>query len=329
MPDEDKNPEDEFQDMIREILSGNSGVDPSKLAGAAGLPNDPASLQAMMMQFQRAMQQSSDGEINWNVSTEQAVEIGRKDAVSITPAERSQLDQAFHVAELWLAEVTSFASLTSSPRALSRAEWSKATMPLWTQLAEPVATNISNALTTVLKEQAPEQLQDMIGQATRMIKSIGGTMFAMQLGQVVGQLSTEVVSGGDVGIPLLNDEAALIPQNVAAFGEGLDIPDDQVQLYLAVGGLAHARRGRPPPWLGRNGNSFWVWSSFFFFIFYTSPGRGARPPTLDSSATRGGCDCTSSPRSPPSRRAFASIPMRLRNSRQGLIRRTLKNYVKR
>ncbi|WP_434063556.1 zinc-dependent metalloprotease [Paramicrobacterium fandaimingii] len=249
MPDEDKNPEDEFQDMIREILSGNSGVDPSKLAGAAGLPSDPASLQAMMMQFQRAMQQSPDGEINWNVSTEQAVEIGRKDAVSITPAERSQLDQAFHVAELWLADVTSFASLTTSPRALSRAEWSKATMPLWTQLAEPVATSISHALTTVLKEQAPEQLQDMIGQATRMIKGIGGTMFAMQLGHVVGQLSTEVVSGGDIGIPLLNDEAALIPQNVSAFGEGLDIPADQVQLYLAVRELAHARLFRHARWL--------------------------------------------------------------------------------
>ncbi|MCW4458110.1 zinc-dependent metalloprotease [Microbacterium sp. MPKO10] len=250
VPDEDKNPEDDFQDMIREILSGNAGVDPSKLAGAAGLPSDPASLQAMMMQFQRAMQQqSAEGGINWDVSLEQAVQIGRNDAQNITPAEREQFAQAFHVAELWLADVTSFASLTSTPRTMSRAEWSKATMPLWTQLAEPVATSISDALTTVLKEQAPEQMQEMIGQATRMIKGVGGTMFAMQLGQVVGQLSTEVVSGGDVGIPLLEDEAALVPQNVAAFSEGLDIPLDQVQLYLAVRELAHARLFRHARWL--------------------------------------------------------------------------------
>ncbi|WP_141897061.1 zinc-dependent metalloprotease [Paramicrobacterium agarici] len=249
VPDEDKNPDDDFQDMIREILSGGSGVDPSKLAGAAGLPSDPASLQAMMMQFQRAMQQSSDGGINWDVSMEQAVQIGRKDAVSITPADRAQFDQAFHIAELWLADVTTISSLTNTPRTMSRAEWSKATMPLWTQLAEPVANSISDALTTVLKEQAPEQLQDMIGQATRMIKGVGGTMFAMQLGQVVGQLSTEVVSGGDVGIPLLDDDAALVPQNVAAFGDGLDIPADQVQLYLAVRELAHARLFRHARWL--------------------------------------------------------------------------------
>jgi putative hydrolase len=82
------------------------------------------------------------------------------------------------------------------------------------------------------------------------MRSVGGTLFAMQLGQVVGQLSTEVVSGGDVGIPLLDDQqAALVPQNVAAFGEGLDIEADQVQLYLAVRELAHARLFRHARWL--------------------------------------------------------------------------------
>jgi putative hydrolase len=82
------------------------------------------------------------------------------------------------------------------------------------------------------------------------MRSIGGALFAMQLGQVVGQLAKEVVSGGDIGIPLLEDgHAALLPQNVAEFGEGLDIPDDQVQLYLAVRELAHARLFRHAKWL--------------------------------------------------------------------------------
>ena len=30
-------------------------------------------------------------------------------------------------------------------------------MPVWTQLAEPVATSIADALTGVLEEQAPEE----------------------------------------------------------------------------------------------------------------------------------------------------------------------------
>jgi putative hydrolase len=74
----------------------------------------------------------------------------------------------------------------------------------------------------------------------------------MQLGQVVGQLAGEVVSGGDVGIPLLDGDArqaALVPQNVDAFGAGLDIPIDEVRLYLSVRELAHARLFRHAKWL--------------------------------------------------------------------------------
>jgi putative hydrolase len=90
----------------------------------------------------------------------------------------------------------------------------------------------------------------MLAGASQVMRNVGGALFAMQLGQVVGQLSTEVVSGGDVGIPLLDDQqAALVPQNVAAFGDGLDIPIDQVQLYLAVRELAHARLFRHARWL--------------------------------------------------------------------------------
>jgi putative hydrolase len=82
------------------------------------------------------------------------------------------------------------------------------------------------------------------------MRNVGGTLFAMQLGQVVGQLSSEVVSGGDIGIPLLDGEyAAILPQNVLGFGAGLDIPADQIQLYLAVRELAHARLFRHAKWL--------------------------------------------------------------------------------
>jgi putative hydrolase len=246
----DNNPEDEFRDMLRDFLSGKGGVDPSQLAGAAGLPADPASIQAMLGQLQNAMRGASDGGINWQVATDQAVQIATTSAVPTTPEQRAQLDQAFHIAALWLDDVTQITELTSVPKLMTRGEWVRATMPVWTQLAEPVATSISDALTRVLSEQAPEEMQGMVQGASSLLRSIGGALFAMQLGQVVGQLSTEVVSGGDIGIPLLDDnQAALLPQAVAAFGEGLDIPDDQVQIYLAVRELAHARLFRHARWL--------------------------------------------------------------------------------
>ncbi|MFD5866624.1 zinc-dependent metalloprotease [Agromyces sp. S2-1-8] len=245
----DRSPEDEFREMLRELLSGAGGIDPSKLAGAAGLPDDPASVAALFGQLQQAMNHSGDG-IDWSIATRQGEERAAAGQQQISDAERARFDQAFQVASLWLDEAVDFSSLPQTPELLTRRAWVAATMPIWTQLAEPVALSISDALTRVMLEQAPEEMRGMIENASRMLRGIGGTLFAMQLGQVVGQLSTEVVSGGDVGLPLLDDSrAAILPQNAAEFGQGLDIPTDQVELYLAVRELAHARLFRHARWL--------------------------------------------------------------------------------
>ncbi|MCJ1672311.1 zinc-dependent metalloprotease [Rathayibacter sp. VKM Ac-2929] len=241
--------EDEFRDMLRQFLSGNGPIDPSQLAGAAGLPNDPVALQNLLSQLQSAMQQSGGG-INWSLALEQAKQLARAESVPVTDAVRAPLDGAFGVAALWLDEVAYVSELSRPPRTISRLEWISLTMPVWTQLAEPVALSISDALTGVMRDQAPEEMKAMIAGAEDMMRGIGGTLFALQLGQVVGQLAAEVVSGGDIGIPLLEEnDAAILPQNVATFGEGLDIPIDQVQIYLAVRELAHARLFRHGKWV--------------------------------------------------------------------------------
>jgi putative hydrolase len=252
---DEQNPEDDFRDMLRDFLSGTGGVDASKLAGAAGLPLDAAGLQAMMSQLQNAMNASanSDGKINWSLSMEQAKAHAHTTVKPVGAIMRAEIDQAFHVGGMWLGEVTELSALSLTPEVITRLEWIEQTMPLWIQLAEPVATSISNAMTTVLTDQAPEEMKGMIANASALMRQIGGTLFAMQLGQIIGQLSCEVVSGGDVGIPLLADgQAALLPQNMDEFGEGLDIPMDQVQLYLAVRELAHARLFRHARWLRLN-----------------------------------------------------------------------------
>jgi putative hydrolase len=250
MPDDSREePEDEFRDMLRDFLAGNTNIDPARLASAAGLPDDPEVVAQLMQQLQNALQSSGEG-VNWGLALEQAKGLAARTSVVSLPAERSQLEQAFHVAALWLDEATYVSELTAPPRLMSRSEWVVATMSVWSQLAEPVATSIANSLADVLHEQAPDEMSGMIDGASQLMRNVGGTLFAMQLGQVVGQLSTEVVSGGDIGIPLLDEQqAALIPQNVLAFGSDLDIPLDQVHLYLAVRELAHARLFRHAKWL--------------------------------------------------------------------------------
>lgn len=252
--DEQGDPGEEFREMLHELLSGNGDVDPTQLASAAGLPADPELLKQLMARLQSAMQRSGDG-IDWSLAQEQATALATRSAVTSTPAEVSGLEQALHVAALWLDEATGITTLTVEPALLTRAGWTEATMPVWTQLAEPVATSISSALTRVINEQAPEELQGMLGDAGRVMRNVGGTLFAMQLGQVVGQLAQEVVSGGDIGIALLDGEqrqAALVPQNVDSFARGLEVPIDEVRLYLAVRELAHARLFRHAKWLRLN-----------------------------------------------------------------------------
>lgn len=246
--------DDEFRDMLRRFLEGQGELDPSKLAGAAGLPTDPVMLARLMGQLQKAMNASGDG-VDWQLAKDESGRIAAEGSTRSSVAELEELRQALNVAALWLDEATSITQLTSEPTMLTRADWARLTLPVWTQLAEPVATSIADSLTDVLDQQVPEELKGMIANAGQMMRSLGGTLFSLQLGHVIGQLSAEVVSGGDIGIPLLpgrddtDVQAALIPQNMAAFGAGLDIAADQVQLYLAVRELAHARLFRHARWL--------------------------------------------------------------------------------
>uniref|UniRef100_A0A942SZX3 Zinc-dependent metalloprotease n=1 Tax=Neobacillus citreus TaxID=2833578 RepID=A0A942SZX3_9BACI len=250
MPDEPQpGPDDDFQEMLRKLLSGQGQIDPSQLAGAAGLPNDPAFVANLMSQLQRAAQSGGDG-IDFSVTAERAAAIAQEGGLPVDPVTSQATDQAFQVAALWLDEVTTVAELTATPSVYTREQWAKATAPVWTQIAEPVAFSIANALTEAIDQRAPEQLKAMLGDVSKAMRGVGGALFAIQLGQVVGQLSKEVVSGGDVGVPLLDEQvAALLPQNVAEFAEGLDVPEDEVRIYLAVRELAHARLFRSARWL--------------------------------------------------------------------------------
>ena len=98
MPQDDRpddadreNPEDEFRDMLRDFLAGNTDIDPAKLAGAAGLPNDPEMIAQLIGQLQSALANSGDG-INWGIALEQAKSIAGRTTVVSLPAERSQLE---------------------------------------------------------------------------------------------------------------------------------------------------------------------------------------------------------------------------------------------
>ncbi len=253
MSDEDRSPEEEFQELMKQLFGAGGNVDPEQIEKLTGMRIDPAMLQGMMRQMQSAFQGAGatggDG-VQWDAAERQALHIANQDGLSVTAGQRTDLDQAFALAGLWVGEATTISELAEPLRTLTRGDWVSATMPVWQELASPMATSFTDSMMGTLAEQTPEEMRGLLEGAGRMMRTVGGSLFAAQLGAVIGRLSKEVVSGGDVGIPLLPaGSAAILPQNFADFGSGLEIPDDQLALFLAVRETAHARLFRHAKWL--------------------------------------------------------------------------------
>lgn len=235
------------------------GLDPAAMAAASGLPDDPGALQQMIGQVQRMLMSSGAEPVNWDIARDMARQIAVTGGdPTLAPAQSKQVADALAVAELWLDAATDLPPSGGPVRALSRSEWVEATMPTWRQLTEPVATSMSSALVTTLSDQLPEGLTPESGAMAGldpavMMRQLGSLVFGMQVGQAAGSLAREVFGLTDVGLPLVTEPAtALVPGNVDAFAEGLDVPVEEVRLFLAVREAAHARLFTHVGWLRKH-----------------------------------------------------------------------------
>ena len=258
-PRRDEDPEEPYGETpggddplagLFEALAQGGGL-PEGLTGIPGLPADPAMLQAMVAQVQQLMAAAGDGPVDWDL----ARQVARQTAAaggdpSVSPGQVRQVEESLRTADLWLDQVTTLPAAATKPGTWSRAEWIEHTLGTWKGVVEPVALRVGDALSESMAGQAPPEMRALLGNALPMIRKMGGAFFGAQVGQALGTLAREVLGGGDVGLPLLDrGRAALVPANVAAFGEGLGLPNEEVQLYLALREAAHARLFAGVAWL--------------------------------------------------------------------------------
>ena len=250
---------------------GLGGFDPSSM-GAGGF--DMAQLGAMFSQLGAMMQSGgqggSDGPVDWEtakrVAREQVVAAGDP---SVLEADRTAVIDAVRLADVWLDGATTFPASAVEPAAWSRSEWIEATFPAWQRIVEPIAASMQSAMDDLVPgdgegglgalgglggagglEGLPPELAAMAAPLLGMAKRMGAMMFGAQVGQGIGTLAADVLGAADVGVPLTGDgRAALLPRNVAEFGEGLGVPLDDVRLYLALRESAHQRLFAHVPWL--------------------------------------------------------------------------------
>ena len=171
------------------------------------------------------------------LSTHTDLPIGRDD--------QRKMQEAVDIANTWIEERTQFpATVTNADVAWSRRDWIDQSISGWQQLVEPLAEGMVEALSKVLKEMGPE-----VG-FLPVMRGFMGQLIATQLGQSIGTLSIGLTGSQDAAIPLFEKSGAhLIPQNIALWGEGLEIPEQEIAIYIALREVAAQRLFAHTPWL--------------------------------------------------------------------------------
>ncbi len=226
---------------------GDGGNEPARSEGGAGfgIPEDIASKVPLFAELQKLMSWQG-GPVNWDLARQTAISQVAGGQGSVSAVERRAVEEAIRLADLWLDPVTTLPSGVTHVEAWSRVEWIEKTLPVWSQLCDPIASRVVAAMGQAL----PDQAQQMAGPMMGLLNQFGGMMFGAQVGQGMSSLAAEVLSSTDVGLPLApSGTAVLLPQNVAAFGRGLERPDDEVRLFLALREAAHQRLFKHVPWL--------------------------------------------------------------------------------
>jgi putative hydrolase len=236
-------------------------------------PNDPQQMQQFLSQLQQLFAAPGTGPVNWDLARQIAqahltggggaampLGMGLPGMTALPSAEaqqpvgdppidaaaRAEVTEALRLADLWLEPHAALPSGISAAVAWTRSEWLAATMDVWRKLCDPVAARIVASMTDLV----PEQMRGQLGPMTAMVSSLGGALFGGQLGTALGSLAAEVVSASDIGLPLgPTGTAALLPANIVEYGQGLEMPADQLRLYVALREAAHQRLFTHVPWL--------------------------------------------------------------------------------
>lgn len=222
------------------------GFDPSQV--------DPAALGRMLSQFGQMISgmgssigtATGAGPVNYELAKHLARGQLDRSSASISDGTGAAIRDAAHLAELWLDEATTFPTGADRAVAWSPQTWLDETMDTWKRLCDPVAGQISGMWASIL----PAEAQQMIGPMVGMLNSVGGAAFGAQLGQALGQLAKEVLTSTDIGIPLGPERtAALLPEAIKRFSDGLEVAEREVLVFLAAREAAHVRLFSHVPWL--------------------------------------------------------------------------------
>lgn len=212
---------------------------------------DPASLGQMLTSLGEMFSTmgkpgSQSGPVNYDLARRLAREQLGATVEPVSENTQTAVADAARLAELWLDEVTTLPAGATKATAWTSNDWIEQTLPTWRRLCDPVAAQVSGMWETSL----PEEARDLAGPVMGILGQMGGMAFGSQLGQALGQLSKEVLTSTEIGLPLGPDGvAALLPTAISEFSKGLEQAESEILVYLAAREAAHQRLFTHVPWL--------------------------------------------------------------------------------
>ncbi|ALG85545.1 zinc-dependent metalloprotease [Gordonia phthalatica] len=250
--DRDKDDQNSGKNSGAGNSGGNDPANPFGFALGDGGAVDPSQLGQLFSQLGNmfsgmgsGMASGGSGPVNYDV----AANLARQQIGDFTPMldkEHQAVADAVRLAEVWLDEQTTLPAGISTTAAWTPVDWLENTMPTWRTLCDPIAEQMAKTVDMGL----PEEAKAFAGPMMAMIGQLSGTMYGTQLGQGLGQLAGGVLTSTDIGLPLAGDRVGvLLPEAIAKFAEGLDLPAQEIVVFLAAREAAHVRLFTHVPWL--------------------------------------------------------------------------------
>ena len=138
-------------------------------------------------------------------------------------------------------------STFTKKNAWGKSEWLDASFSSWREMIEPVAAEVTESMVMPMPGDVPPEMAQIFN--TGILDNIGATIFGAQTAQALAGLSNEVYTSTDIGFPIAPGRTALLPNGYAQLSEEIEVPAQEILLYLAVREGALVRLHRHTPWL--------------------------------------------------------------------------------
>lgn len=214
--------------------------------GQGGLGDILNQFGQMLSGMGSTMNARTEGE---SVNFEMALRMARQhvgDKAAVSAGDRTAVEESVRLADLWLDDATTLPSANAQPRTWNADDWLVETMPMWKRLVNPVAEQMNRAQRDTMPAEAREMMGPMVG----MMEQMNAMNFGVKLGHALGDLAEQALTGSDFGLPVAPaGVTAILPKNVTAAAKGLEIPGQEVLVYIVAREAARQRLFKHVPWL--------------------------------------------------------------------------------